>query len=126
MPLYDWSCPKCGGSFESIQKSNVREIACPKCGVMAWRIISVGRPYDSTTDAPWIKSVTDVVGTETREGLEFKRNPTRANYQAWMKAKGLRPMEPGERPERPSQPSEQALAEATYRQYQRRNRLEVR
>jgi putative FmdB family regulatory protein len=41
VPLYEYRCPKCGKTFEKIQKFSDRPRAkCPECGVFAERQIS--------------------------------------------------------------------------------------
>jgi len=100
MPVYDYECAACGHIHERIEEADDQlSKPCPACELaVAVRIISCGNSaYIGNQDAPWLKSVREVVGDETREGREFLRDPTRANYRAWMDRKGLRPLEPGEK-----------------------------
>lgn len=100
MPLFDYECIICGELTERLNPSDIETIMCPKCGANATKIISgSGRLPD---DAPWIKSVVDVVdkANPAPHVQEFVRHPTRANYKRWMRAEGLRHLEPGERPAR--------------------------
>lgn len=94
MPLYDFQC-KNNHITESVQKLNVRRIKC-RCGSWAKRIVSASGQYCGNEDAAWLKKVIEVVGWHGRETQEFRRHPTRSNLKVWMKAKGLRHMEPGE------------------------------
>jgi putative FmdB family regulatory protein len=105
MPIYDYECTYCGHIAERIEHPDDRlSKRCPSCNLLgAKRIISCGNSaYIGNQDAPWLKSVREVVGAETREGQAFLRDPTRANYRAWMQRKGLRPLEPGEKGGKPS------------------------
>lgn len=100
MPIYDYECTYCGHIHERIEHADDQmSKRCPSCELLtAIRIISYGNSaYLGNEDAPWLKSVREVVGGETREGREFLRDPTRANYRAWMARKGVRPLEPGEK-----------------------------
>ena len=42
MPLYEYSCRRCGTAFEAMRKFAERdqEIACPSCGTQANRVLS--------------------------------------------------------------------------------------
>ncbi len=31
MPIYEYSCPKCGKEFEKLVKSSSEKVDCPKC-----------------------------------------------------------------------------------------------
>lgn len=96
MPLYDFSCPACGGVFEDLCPPHGPEPACPGCGGQARRLVSVGRGYRA--DADWIASVTRVVDKDNPAPhvRAFLADPSRATYRAWMRGEGLRPLEPGE------------------------------
>lgn len=46
MPTYQYSCLKCGNSFESFQKMNDRPLEhCPSCGGEVKRLISGGAGF---------------------------------------------------------------------------------
>lgn len=98
MPTYDYECRYCDRIHERMEAwQDTAPKQCPYCDrLQAMRIVSVGQVFMGNQDAPWLKSVPEVIGTETREGREAKRNPTRANIKAWEKAKGLRHLEAGE------------------------------
>jgi len=99
MPCYDYLCNSCKHISEEIQPIKVTEIECPNCGAVAHRIISVPGVNTFNDDASWIRSVVEVVDKDSKEPhvVEFRRNPTRANYKRWMKLEGLRPLENNER-----------------------------
>ena len=41
MPLYEYSCPSCGGQFEELVRSaDADKVVCPKCGKKAERKFS--------------------------------------------------------------------------------------
>jgi putative FmdB family regulatory protein len=41
MPTYEYRCPRCGTTFERVQKITSRPLAkCPKCGGRAERLLS--------------------------------------------------------------------------------------
>jgi putative FmdB family regulatory protein len=103
VPLYDYQCAYCDRIHERMEAWNDRaDKLCPYCNHwQARRIVSAGQVYLANQDAAWLKTVPEVIGTETREGREAIRNPTRANIKAWEKTKGLRHLEAGE-PMRPT------------------------
>lgn len=96
MPIYDFSCPTCGGVFEDLGAPDGPDPACPECGGQTLRLLSVGRGYRA--DADWIASVTRVVDKDdpAPHVRAFLADPSRAAYLAWMRGEGLRPLEPGE------------------------------
>jgi len=98
MPIYDMECPSCGNIHEAYSGIDEDPIQCPNCGSDTKRIISASGQYCSNQDAGWLKNVLEVVdkSDNTIASKEFLANPTRRNYKAWMKAKGLRPIEDGE------------------------------
>ena len=107
MPIFDYECQDCGKIEEKIILDlDANEISCD-CGGRAHRIISCSKTsiFTANEDAPWIRSVLDVVDKEATDKatVEFRKNPTRQNYKNWMKANGLRHLEPGEKamPDKP-------------------------
>jgi putative FmdB family regulatory protein len=42
MPLYEYSCPSCGSTFDALRKFDEREqpVACVQCGADAQRLFS--------------------------------------------------------------------------------------
>ena len=129
MPLYDHQCADCGHIFESLAKmDDTGPLECPECGGKARRIISVSGTNCANEDAEWIRSVTEVVpkGEDaTPIDREFVRNPTRTNYRRWMKARGLRHLEPGEKPGRPKRVSNEEVARKLWERRQKRNRIYI-
>lgn len=98
MPLYDFKCSKCDEIFERFAPQQERVCKCAKCGFeQAHRIVSIGRSA-YRPDATWLESVLEVVDkTDKNPATQaFLQDPTRHNYHAWMKAKGLRPMSENE------------------------------
>lgn len=42
MPLYEYSCDKCGEQFEEIRSaSDSEEVVCPECGAAARKLMSL-------------------------------------------------------------------------------------
>lgn len=126
MPLYDYLC-KQGHTTESFENHSVKRIVCPQCGGRAKRVFSFSGVNTANEDAPWLKSVLEIVDTSATakpETREFRRNPTRSNWKAWMKAEQIRPMERGEEHDRPicREVSTDKLCEL----HMKRNALEVR
>uniref|UniRef100_A0A6M3JW57 Putative regulatory protein FmdB zinc ribbon domain-containing protein n=1 Tax=viral metagenome TaxID=1070528 RepID=A0A6M3JW57_9ZZZZ len=131
IPIYDYSCESCGNIHETVKGIDVTRIKCPACGKTAKRIISLAGVNTINEDAGWIKGVLEVVDKQGQEPetKEFLRNPTRSNYKAWMKARGLRHYEPGEentRPEPVNQEDKRRRMKYVMDNYQKRNALEVR
>lgn len=93
MPLYDFQC-RAGHTTEAFKSPNTKRIRC-KCGLWAKRIISISGQFCANQDAPWLRTVLDVVDkTDRRAHVQnFVKNPTRENYKAWMKAEKIRPMD---------------------------------
>ncbi len=109
-PLYDYCCDNCNMVEESLQPMEVKVIKCIHCGGRAYRIISSRAQNCFNDDAPWIRSVLEVVDKDSKAPhvVEFLTHPTRTNYKNWMKGEGLRHLEPGERPHRPTEKEERA------------------
>lgn len=40
MPIFEYSCKKCGATFEKILNKAEKEITCPRCGGTATRTVS--------------------------------------------------------------------------------------
>ena len=93
MIIVDFECTKCGNISEELCDRGKKKSTCPECGKTAKRIISLGRVYTANEDAPWIKTVLEVVDRENKAPhvQAFVKNPTRSNYKAWMKGEGIRP-----------------------------------
>jgi putative FmdB family regulatory protein len=130
MPIYDYLCPA-EHIHERYARVDEEVFDCPECGDKAKRIISLGGPSTTNEDAPWIRSVLEVVEKDghCRVSNEFLKYPTRTNYKRWMKEKGIRPMEnerggpPGFK--KPAPPDEKAITDATYERYRKKTALEV-
>ena len=90
--LYDFECRTCGKVEERLT-DHCQYIAVCECGGTQDRIISASGVYTGNLDAPWLRSVLDVVDKDSRAPhvLEFRKNPNRETYKAWMKGEGLRP-----------------------------------
>ena len=124
MPIYDYECSKCGEVQERYAGVDTNHLKCRKCGGNSKRIISAAGVYMGNDDAPWLKSVREVVGNETREGREFLKDPSRSNYKAWMKKKGLRPLEDNES-RKPEPPKMDSVHRKVAERHMRRNRIEI-
>lgn len=99
MPVYDFECPTCGHTQERIESIGITKVVCPKCRDLAKRIISASGVFTANEDTPWVRSMLEVVDKDSRAPhvLEFRKNPTRANYKKWISKEGLRHAEDGER-----------------------------
>jgi putative FmdB family regulatory protein len=95
MPVYDFECQSCGNIDERIEPVDRTTVKCSVCGKRSKRIISAGGVFTANEDAPWIRSVLDVVDKDSKAPhvVAFRNNPTRQNYKAWMKGEGIRPLE---------------------------------
>lgn len=108
MLVHDYECRNCGNIFEYYiaDSNNIPDITpCPVCNNGAYLVfLKAGTPI---TDAPWIRSVTEVVDKDPskRHCQEFLKNPTRDNYKIWIRKEGFRHIEAGEKPGRPEQKS---------------------
>lgn len=143
MPLYDWECENCGGIFEAMASMDVDRIPCQLCDSvpinpepgfrvhprrLASKIISTSRGF-YRPDAPWIETVREVVDKEDPHPAvrQFLESPSRRTHRAWMKYRGIRPMEDGERPI-PKTPEidHAALGRQLLDRHKQRCRIEVR
>lgn len=127
MILVDFECPECGHIFEEIVHQDRLLMPCPRCKIAAKRIITTGRVYSGNQDADWIKSVREVVDKDSGKPhcQEFLKNPTRANYEKWMKGERLRPFETNE-PLKPPPVDTTKLQKEMLERQRQRNRIEVR
>ena len=99
MPTFDYQCPECQAFaadvfFKLSEKPLV--VSCPVCGCDMRQVPAIGVVLGD--EAAWLQSVTDIVDKDG--GIHCKRfidTPSRDNYKKWMKAEGLRPLEPGEK-----------------------------
>ena len=134
MILVDFECQnkKCGHITEELCDAERQEITCPKCRKKAKRIISVGHMFVDDENAPWIRSVLDVVDKDSTKPhvQEFMRNPTRENYKKWMKGEGIRPLDHNEHGAPPvfrkPEVDLSGVHKEVFRKFQERHRLEVR
>lgn len=94
MILVDFECRNCHKIEEKLVDAGQQVDVC-ECGGTQDRIISIGQVYTANEDAPWLRSVLEVVDKDSSKPhvREFIKNPTRSNYKAWMKGEGLRPMD---------------------------------
>ena len=128
MPLYDFECPKCGSIHEAIEPMDVKHRPCsaPGCRGRAKKIISAGGVNCANEDAAWIRSVREVVDKDGGVHCQaFLKDPTRANYKAWMKGEGLRPLERGEEKSRPVPVDEGRLTRKVIERHRQRCTIEV-
>ena len=97
MILSDFECPS-GHIHEELVHWKQKKHKCRTCGKTSKKIISKGH-LQSDENAPWLKSVLDVVDKDNKSAhvQNFVKNPTRQNYKAWMKGEGIRPMDYTER-----------------------------
>ena len=128
MPIFDFKCENksCGLIFEGFVTSGVKTLKCPRCGSQARRIFTATTVNLANEDVPWIRSILEVVDKESDkpETIEFLRNPTRSNYKRWMKAEGLRHLEPGEKPQKPKIDLDK-IKERVFKKYRERTRIEI-
>ena len=108
MPLYDYECSRCGYIEEFMADSDDFNVqCCPQCSHGMVRIVSLGRGNSMPVDCDWIADAREVVNKNPKsqkpEDREFLKFPSRQNYKNWMKANGLRHLEPGEKamPDKP-------------------------
>ena len=102
MPLYHLQCQSCGNEFERICPVKSRLFQNCECGGWTKTVPAVRGPNCVNEDAGWLPSVREVVSKDDpRPHVQaFLKDPTRANYKAWMKGEGLRPLENGEKSEK--------------------------
>ena len=127
MPIYEMQCEDRSCNLEFEAYAGINEIVeCPNCGFSARRLMSVPGVNVANQDADWIRSVTEVVDKDSDKPAtkEFLKDPTRKNYQAWMKSEGIRPYEPGERTTPPKQDMGKVYQDV-WRKFKDRERMSV-
>ena len=95
MPLYNFSCPVCGREEERIVDYDTKIMPCEFCCGESYQQFSFGQRFEVREDAPWIKTVIEVVDKESADPVDrrFIAEPNRGNYHAWMRHHKLRPFE---------------------------------
>ena len=132
MIYVDFEC-RSGHITEHLVHAKQKKADCSICGKTAKRIISMGR-VNTANDAPgWLRSTLEVVDRSNPAShvQEFVKHPTRANYTAWMKGEGIRPLDHTEHGAPPAaRKPDAADLSRVYREvmdrYRGRQRLEVR
>jgi putative FmdB family regulatory protein len=127
MPLYQFKCQKCGTEFERVCTVKDRVFQNCECGGWTRVVPAVHGPNCSNDSASWLPSVLEVVQKDSDKPhvQAFLKDPTRANYKAWMKGEGIRPLENGERHEKPKLDIDRHTA-LIMNEKVRRERYEVR
>lgn len=129
--LYDYECRTCGSIEEKLTDSCEMVGVCP-CGGVQDRIISASGVYMGNEDSAWLKTVLEVVDKDSRAPhvVEFRKNPTRSNYKAWMKGEGLRPADSNVRGAPPtlerSSIDTSRIRQEAWEKHRARRRMEVR
>lgn len=126
MILNDFLCTSCGHVEEQFETK--RTIKCSKCGKDSKKLISVSGVNTFTQDARWIRSIREVVekGSGKQHCEEFLKDPTRKNYQNWMKGEGLRHLEPGEKAVKPDEAADhRRITKEVYDKHRKRCALEI-
>lgn len=133
MPIYDFECGKCGAIHERYSKIEEEVVACEGCGADSHRIISSSGHYCANEDAPWLRTVLDVVDKDPSKPhcVEFRKNPTRSNWRRWMAGEGIKPAgdtHHGGPPtaQRPESPDMSRINKEVWEKHRKRNQLVVR
>lgn len=134
MIIADFECLACGHIEEELCDRDKHAGECVKCGCVTKKIITQGRSnLQSEENALWLRSVLEVVDHSDRSASTqaFIHNPTRSNYKAWMKDKGIRPVdytEHGGPPvyRKPESMSTTEIARVLYERHRQRKSLNVR
>lgn len=132
MPIYDFQCDK-GHVTERYAGITDISLPCEKCGGEARRIISVGGSVHlANQDAPWLKSVLEVVDKDPTKPhcQRFLKEQTRDAYHAWMKGEGIKPMgdtHHGGPPVagKPKEPDMSRVEERLLQRHRERMRIEI-
>lgn len=127
LKIFDFECSN-NHITESIVDSEKKSIRCPVCNKRAEKIISFGRgSHTLNEDSEWIRTVREVVDKDGGPACqEFLKNPTRTNRARWMKAEGLRSVEPGEKLHKFDREADHAMrVKYCHEQYRNRHRIEL-
>ena len=108
VPIYDWTCPHCG-EFEAFYKmaDKPKTAPCPDCDAESPQKPCIG--LIKGEEAGWLQDTLQVVNKDGGAHCQrFLKDPTRSNYEGWMKGEGLRPLEDGEKARKPTAKQQQA------------------
>ena len=129
--LNDYECKLCGFVFEAMTFGDELNpegndiIYCKRCGGYTKRLISVPGVNTYNQDAPWIRSVREVVDKDGGPHCqEFLKHPTRDNLNNWMKVEGVRHFEKGE-PIKPTPTDTSKIEKEVWEKHRKRHRIEV-
>jgi len=103
MPLYEYHCEFCNTDHEAFYKmaDKPKTVECPECFGECTQKPCIG--LIKGDEAGWLSDTRKVVDPQGGPHCQqFLKDPTRSNYQKWMKGEGLRPMEPGEKSKKPT------------------------
>ncbi len=125
--LFDFQCLNCQIIHEELVSCTTETAECPKCGSPSVKVIGIPTVHPSNEDAPWIRSVLEVVDKDSTAPhvREFLASPTRTNYRKWLKKEGLRPLEPGEKPILKKEIDEKRLVEKTWESFKKETALDI-
>lgn len=126
MPLHDHQCEWCGCIHEEFVAWNERTCGCPICGETSHRVYLQfkGIKHDSPD---WLKDTLQVVDKDGGQHCrDFLKNPSRANYQSWMKGEGIRPMEEGEGIKNKKKVDTAPIRKRVKENFKKKNSIEVR
>lgn len=124
--VHDFECEACSLIEERIVDRGTEHVECSKCGNLARKIISSSQVNAANQDAPWIRTILEVVDKDSPKPhvREFLKNPTRDNYKRWMKGEGLRHLEDGEA-RKPKPPDVRKVMHEVLSRAQERRRIEL-
>ncbi|MHC4310894.1 MAG: FmdB family zinc ribbon protein [Planctomycetota bacterium] len=133
MPIYDFECGSCGAIHERYARIEEEVMPCEECASDAYRIISVSGHYCANEDAPWLKSVLEVVDKDPNKAhcQDFLKSPTRSNWKRWMAGEGLKPAGDTHhggpiQHQKPLPPDMGKVEKEVWKEHRKRNRIEIR
>jgi hypothetical protein len=127
LKIFDFHCDLCETTHEALIETDREWHPCPKCEQMARKVIGIPGAHCANEDAPWIRSICEVVDKDSRKphNVEFLRNPTRTNLKRWMEGEGVRWFEKGEKPQKPPIMSDAERVRKTFERHRKRTALEI-
>jgi hypothetical protein len=92
------------------------------------RIITMSGEHTGNQDAPWVRTVDDIIEKDSKDPRDqkfLKSGMTRRDLKTWQKERNLRHMTPGEKPRRPPAPDMEKINKKLTENLIKRNRIEI-
>ncbi len=127
-PVYQLRCDN-GHEFEVVCPIQDRNLQTCDCGAKSRVVPATGLVNCANEDTPWIRTIREVVDKESSDPYDramLQAGATRSDYRKWLKAKGIRHLEPGEERAKREAIDPVRHADKIMELRRERNRIEIR